>query len=289
MGKMIFLRWPQGKVKALTLSYDDGRMEDFRLADLMRQNGVKGTFNINSGAFYPDDKIPDRPTHRRMKKAELLEFYEKNRDIAEIAVHTLTHPKLETLTPAEQLYEVVEDRRRIEEMLGTFCRGMAYPYGTYNATTLEALRLSGIAYSRTTKATMAFDLPKNWLELAPTCHHRVPELPELWEKFQNLPVTGYRARPALFYLWGHSYEFDDADNWNVIEEFLQKAGGKSDVYYATNLEIYDYVKAYESLMWTADGKRVYNPTLQDIFFATCTSSIHETHEYCVKSGEVLEV
>jgi len=37
-----------------------------------------------------------------------------------------------------------------------------------------------------------------------------------------------------------------------------------DFWYATNMEIYEYVQAYKSLVYSADGKIVYNPTLLDI-------------------------
>ena len=45
------LRFPEGKTKAFTLSYDDGVVQDRRLAAMFNQYGVKGTFNLNSGTF----------------------------------------------------------------------------------------------------------------------------------------------------------------------------------------------------------------------------------------------
>ena len=42
----IFMRFPGGKKKALTLSYDDGVEQDIRLIDIMKKNGLKGTFNL---------------------------------------------------------------------------------------------------------------------------------------------------------------------------------------------------------------------------------------------------
>ena len=48
MMKYCFLRFPGGKMKALTLSYDDGVREDIRFAQTLDQYGIKGTFNINS-------------------------------------------------------------------------------------------------------------------------------------------------------------------------------------------------------------------------------------------------
>lgn len=39
------------------------------------------------------------------------------------------------------------------------------------------------------------------------------------------------------YVWGHSYEFDNHDNWDVIEKFCAYMGNRNDIWYATNLEI----------------------------------------------------
>lgn len=39
-----------------------------------------------------------------------------------------------------------------------------------------------------------------------------------------------------------------------------------EIWYATNMEIHDYVEAYKSLIYSADGYTVYNPTLIDLWF-----------------------
>jgi len=33
----------------------------------------------------------------------------------------------------------------------------------------------------------------------------------------------------LMYVWGHSYEFDNNNNWNVIEDFCKLMGGRDDI------------------------------------------------------------
>lgn len=40
----------------------------------------------------------------------------------------------------------------------------------------------------------------------------------------------------LMYVWGHSYEFDNDNNWELMERFCAMAGGRGDIWYATNLE-----------------------------------------------------
>ena len=91
----------------------------------------------------------------------------------------------------------------------------------------------------------------------------------------------YVAHNWMFYLWGHSYEFDNHDNWNVIEEFAAYAGGREDIWYATNIEIYDYVKAYEALQVSVDETIIHNPTTIDLWFH------HKGETYHIGGGETL--
>jgi peptidoglycan-N-acetylglucosamine deacetylase len=47
-GEIVELLFPEGKSKALILSYDDGRTEDRQLVQLMNKYALKGTFHLNS-------------------------------------------------------------------------------------------------------------------------------------------------------------------------------------------------------------------------------------------------
>ena len=69
----------------------------------------------------------------------------------------------------------------------------------------------------------------------------------------------------LFYVWGHSYEFDDCDNWQVIEALAQYIANRDDIWYATNGEIFEYLQACKRLEFSADGSMVKNPTAVDIY------------------------
>lgn len=43
--------YPNGLEKALTFSYDDGRVFDRKLVEIFNRYGVKGTFHLNSGTL----------------------------------------------------------------------------------------------------------------------------------------------------------------------------------------------------------------------------------------------
>lgn len=42
------MKLKDGKSKVITLSYDDGVVQDIRLIDIMNKYGLKGTFNLSS-------------------------------------------------------------------------------------------------------------------------------------------------------------------------------------------------------------------------------------------------
>lgn len=271
----LFMRFPGGKAKALTLSYDDGVEQDVRLLEIMKQHGLKGTFNLNSGLYAADGTVyPQGQIHRRMPKKQCVDLYKDSG--MEVAVHGLTHPFLEQLPSNQCVQEILLDRANLEQEYDQIVRGMAYPYGTYSDTVVEILRQCGIAYARTVISTGAFDIPTDWLRLPATCHHDDARLMTLAGRF--VEETPNRT-PWLFYLWGHSYEFEANDNWNVMEEFAEYIGGREDIWYATNIEVYDYVKAYEQLIFSQDGKKVFNPTSREIWFERDGKII------CVQPGE----
>ena len=43
--------------------------------------------------------------------------------------------------------------------------------------------------------------------------------------------------PELFYLWGHSYEFDELDNGHLIEEFCRIISGHGDIYCGVHSDV----------------------------------------------------
>ena len=263
------MRFPGGKAKVLTLSYDDGVFDDYRLIEIMSKNGLKGTFNINAGLI---GKEP--ATRSRLNHDQIRELYVPSGN--EVAIHGYTHPRLNEMSQDQITYQIVMDRQGLEQLTGQIARGMAYPYGTTNDTVVKCLEACGVAYARTTVETGNFSIPAermDWLRLSTTCHHNDPRLFELADQFCN---TAPRAIDSaiMFYLWGHSYEFTNDNTWHIIERFAQQLGNRDDIWYATNIQIYDYIAAYKQLRWSADGKIVHNPTATTLYF-NCNTTLVE--------------
>ena len=277
-----FLRFPDGKPKAVTLSYDDGCAADVRFADTVTRYGLKCTFNLNSATL--------RGVRSLSKETVEEHFLNQGH---EIAVHGAFHRAEGTLRPIEGIQDVLNCRLELEETYGRIIRGMAYPdsgitrmsNGASYETVKQYLTELDIAYARSLGADNdSFMLPTDWHNWIPTAHHTNPRLMEWIEKFVELDLSSlYIAaqHPRLFYLWGHAFEFDHNDNWALLNEIGEKLGGKEDIWYATNMEIYAYVEAYHALIYSADGKRIYNPTLHTIWFE------RDKQLYSIKPDETL--
>lgn len=276
----IFLRFPGGKAKAVTLSYDDGVEQDMQLVSIMRKHGLKGTFNINAGIIAPEGTVhPEGQIHRRMTATQILEAYPA--DICEVACHSFSHPFLERCTSSVLCREILDDRKVLEALFGRQIHGMAYPYGTFNDTVVDALKLCGIYYSRTTVSTERFDMPNDWLRMPATCHHNNPRLMELVTSFLS---SNPNRTPQLFYLWGHAYEFERDNNWHVIEKFAETIGGIDDIWYATNMEIFLAWQDFQRLEYSADGKTVSNPSVRDVWIAD-----HWNNIFKIGPGETVHI
>ena len=269
MANMI-MRFPGGLPKALTLSYDDGVEQDEQLIAIVEKYGLKGTFNINSGCFPPEDvSYAPGTIHRRMPLTRLKEVYAKSS--WEIAAHAFTHASLVGLPPNIATEEVLRDRKELEDAFGTVVRGFAYPFGAFDDRSVGILKNCGICYARTVQSTHDFHLPQDWLRLPATCHHNDPELMNLADRFVSIKNWW---DPMLFYLWGHSYEFEALGNWNVIEAFAEKVSGKPDIWYATNIEIYDYCEAFSRLVFNTVMNVCVNPSARDLWFAYGEKEVH---------------
>ena len=272
-----FMRWPGFKLKALTLSYDDGVVFDRRLIEILDKNGIKGTFNINSGLFAPE------AGGRRLSRDEAYELYANSGH--EVAVHGVYHLPLDRISAPLIVNDVLNDRIALEGMFGRMIQGMAYAFGTYNDEVVEILKKCGIKYARTVEKTEKFDVPTDWLRMPATCHHGHARLMDFAREFvEYTPGASYMSqKPLLFYLWGHSYEFNDKDNWHVIENFCEYMGGREDVWYATNIDVVRYTEAFDALEFSADGSMIYNPTNIDVY-------VHYfTNDYVIPKGETVKV
>ncbi len=250
--KTIYTCFPHGKHKTLTMSYDDGKIFDRQLIAVFNKYGIKGTFHLNSGLVGADAE--------RIQPDEFKELYEGH----EVSCHTSTHPTIERCPLSQVVQQVIEDRKALEAAVGYPVRGMSYPNGSYSKDIINMLPACGIEYCRVVGNTDDFAFPDNFLEWTSTCHHS-HNLMENARRFADLHKTQYLY---MMYVWGHSYEFDRDGTWDKIEEFCKFIGGRDDIWYATNIEIVDYMNAAKNLKYSADGGMVYNPNAISVWISS---------------------
>lgn len=282
--RTIFMRYPEGKAKAVTFSYDDGVMQDKRLAELFDKYGMKGTFNFNCECMREENFTEQQIYEIFLSKGH------------EIAVHGANHRANGNLRAIEGIRDVLDCRLELEEKCDCIIRGMAYPdtgitmFGNFEdyKSVKQYLTELNIAYARTLDGdNNLFRLPSDFHAWIPTAHHNNPEIMKYIDEFLNLDISteAYHAMrmPRLFYIWGHSYEFDVNNNWEHIETICGKLAYNDEIWYATNIEIYDYVIAYKSLLYSADGHMIYNPTLLTIWIDV------DGKLYSIKSGQTIRI
>jgi peptidoglycan/xylan/chitin deacetylase (PgdA/CDA1 family) len=226
-----------GKRKAITFSYDDGVTQDKRLTAIFNKYGLKATFNLNSELLGKENTLVREGktvNHTKVSPSEVEEIYKGH----EVAVHTLTHPNLTQVDECEIIRQVEEDRKNLEALVGYDVVGMAYPCGGVNNNdhVAEVIKNNtSIRYSRTITSTHNFDLQRNLHRFNPTVDHH-----NEWELMFKLAAAFLELKPdkpQVFYIWGHSYEFDIHDRWDRFEEFCKLVSHKEDIFYGTNREV----------------------------------------------------
>jgi peptidoglycan/xylan/chitin deacetylase (PgdA/CDA1 family) len=129
------LRFPNGRRKAVSLSYDDGSEHDRRLVAMLNAHGLRGSFNLNAstlGQAY------------RVGRPEAARLYEGH----EIAGHGLTHADLTNLGDDDVRRELCEDKTALEAWTGQIVRGFAYPFGAYDPRVERLVAEAGFVYAR---------------------------------------------------------------------------------------------------------------------------------------------
>lgn len=224
-------------MKAITFSYDDGVTQDIRLIELFNKYNLKATFNLNSDllGMVGDNFVREGKTisFARIKAEDIASVYDGH----EVAVHTLTHPFLPGIADDNEIIRQVEqDRLNLSELTGYEVVGMAYPCGGPNNDDRTARIIkehTGVKYARALETNLSFVPQENLHRFQGTLYHH-----EQWDKLFETGEKFLAAEEGIFYIWGHSYEFDIfPERWQIFEEFCQMISGKPDIFYGTNKEV----------------------------------------------------
>jgi len=171
-----------GKLKAVTFSFDDNVIQDIRTIEIMNYYGIKGTFNLNSGLMGLEGRADSIGSgrYKRNDPVDIPMIYRGH----EVAAHSVTHPTLTPLSDDEVIHQVEDDRIALSEIVGYEVVGLAYPNGPFDDRIVELIKNhTGIRYARTVISTHTFDSQTDLLRFKPTLHHHDGELYDVCRRF----------------------------------------------------------------------------------------------------------
>ena len=267
--------WPNGHRVALASCWDDGTIYDRQLVAIMNRYGLKGSFNLCSGKFGLNAE--QSGWKEFICADEVATLYQEH----EVCSHSVNHPRVWSMPVDQMRWEILDDRRCLEALVGYPVRGFAIPYNwpTGQDWCREFARNCGFKYLRNSMPVPQFEHPSDFMDWHPTAHCSA-NLPQLWVSMfeRNKDQPG-----QLFYVHGHSYEFEDDLGWEVFESFAKLAGEAEGIYHATKGEIYDYVTAWRSMDWSLDGRLVRNNSAVPLWFLRNGQTVK------IESGQLLRL
>ena len=138
---------PQGgkKGRFVCLTFDDGYRDTYITAlPLLKRLNIPFAVYVSTGFidnelpmwWYPNEKLG-------LSKEELIALDAE--PLSTIGAHTISHPRLSTLTEEDMRKEIVESKHRLEEILGHPIKHFSYPHGDYNTATLQVVKDAGFS------------------------------------------------------------------------------------------------------------------------------------------------
>lgn len=269
---MIKRCYPYGKAKAFNTTYDDGILQDVRFVALLNQYGLKGTFNLNSVLMEQEFEWVHESgmVVKRLSVDAVRHLYDGH----EIASHTLTHPYMSDKTDNELLWEIGEDKRRLEQLFGREVAGFGVPFHFYDDRIARIVSCCGFEYGRRSEETRSYcpwQDPYNW-----RCgiFHLSTELDAYVDGFLKTS-----NELALCQIVGHSYDLDVAGLWEKMEAIFQKISEDEEILPMTHIEIVRYIRAMEQAVITEHS--IHNPSDQTLWFRV-NGTVHR-----VEPGETI--
>jgi peptidoglycan/xylan/chitin deacetylase (PgdA/CDA1 family) len=157
-----------------TSSWDDGHPNDVRVADLLTQYSLPGTF------FIPTSNSEGMPVLNGIDLRSISEEFE-------IGSHTLSHIYLNSVEALEANRQIVEGKSRLEQDLGFQVHGFCYPGGKQNSAIRGMVEKAGFFYARGVTN----------LDTAPTDRFRMPTTIQFFPHPRKVFVKNYLTRGGL--------------------------------------------------------------------------------------------
>ena len=239
----------------VTTSWDDDAVSGMRVAELLGEKKMRGTFYVPTGQLDGGS---------RFTAANLRSLVA---DGFEIGAHTISHRMLTEISPSELEKEVGGCKPVLEQMLGKEVVMFCYPRGRFNASVVRELQRAGYGGARTTRMLCAdaafspFEMPttvqayphtrsnylRNMARLGGVSAlvQSVPEMIsfESWIHLGKKFFDRVLRDGGVWHLYGHAWELEKLNLWAQLKEMLDYVSGRDGVAYLTNAQVLGFVKA----------------------------------------------
>jgi len=216
----------------ITTSWDDGHPLDLRVADLLANHNLQGTFYV-----------PMRTPKGNLTPAQVRELA----DAFEIGAHTLHHVFLTRTDDAEGEREIAQSKQWIEQTTGKPCDMFCPPGGKYTRGHLLVMERAGFVGFRSVELlSLALPRKRGGLWELSTTLQAYPHLPmsyarnalkrgalsnlsrfllhgrgREWPQLAQAMLERVATRGGVFHLWGHSWEIERMNEWQRLENVLR--------------------------------------------------------------------
>ena len=212
---------------------------------MLKEHGLGATFYV-------------APQNQEFTKSDLLtsqQVRDLSRDF-EIGAHSITHRRLPAISEQQAEREIVESKAVLEQITGKEVKTFCYPGGEYTQLHVRLVKDAGYQYARTTaRYSFTVDSPYEAGTSLHVYNHRF----DLWQtarfaKFRPIKVLRYLEWDALaramfdrvikeggvYHIWGHSWEIDEHNDWERLEDVFRYISANPKVKYVTNGELEAY-------------------------------------------------
>ncbi|MBZ5679773.1 MAG: polysaccharide deacetylase family protein [Acidobacteriia bacterium] len=239
----------------VTTSWDDDAASGMRVAELLGERGLRGTFYVPTGQLNGGSRF----TSGNLRTLCGNGF--------EIGAHTISHRILPDLTPAELVQEVGGCKAILEQMLGQEVTTFCYPRGRFNPQVVAEVQRAGYRGARTTRM-LCSDAAFSPLEMPTTVQAYPHTRSNYVRNLGRLGGVSALARSAADLLWfdnwlqlgkklfdrtvrdggvwhvyGHPWEIEKLNLWSQLEEILDYVSHRDGVTYLTNAQLLQWTKS----------------------------------------------
>lgn len=215
----------------ITTSWDDGHPLDLQLAELLQKYDIPATFYI------PVDNM-ERKCMSPQQIREITQSFD-------VGGHSYHHVNLTKIPQTEAEEEIMEGKKRLEEIIGKELFSFCYPKGRFNDEVINIVKGAGFIggrtvklFSRNLKDRFKMGTTATARDLWPTAyvkHSAVSLDPGLflfmlknnlftksWDRIATETLNFVLNNGGVWHLWGHSWEIDDNNDWGKLEEVLHQ-------------------------------------------------------------------